>query len=135
VPGFVHEIGESDDESGLKREVTGAMHATLVQLHIKPQHLDDFLRAAKANHEASVQEPGNLRFDVLQSGVDPTRFLLYEVYISATQAAAHRETAHYKEWNARMQDWLASERQATEYRCLYPSQTVEVLEAQFIDGA
>ncbi|MGH8604780.1 MAG: antibiotic biosynthesis monooxygenase, partial [Gammaproteobacteria bacterium] len=53
------------------------MHATLVQLHIKIEHLADFLNALKANHEASVQEPGNLRFDVLQSRADPTRFLLY----------------------------------------------------------
>ncbi|MGH8611139.1 MAG: antibiotic biosynthesis monooxygenase [Gammaproteobacteria bacterium] len=111
------------------------MHATLVQLHIKIEHLADFLSAVKANHEASVQEPGNLRFDVLQSRVDPTRFLLYELYASAEDAAAHRETAHYKKWNARVPDWFASDRQATEYRCLHPSQTVEVLEAQFIDGA
>lgn len=111
------------------------MYATLVQLHIKPEHLADFLNAVKANHEASVQERGNLRFDVLQSRLDPTRFLLYEVYTSAKEAAAQRETAHYKEWNARVPQWFASERQATEYRCLHPSQTVDVLEAQFIDGA
>lgn len=111
------------------------MHATLIQLHIKLDHLADFLNAVKANHEASVQEPGNLRFDVLQSRVDPTRFLLYEVYTSAKAAADHRETAHYKEWSAQVPEWLASERKATEYRCLHPSQTVEVLEAQFIDGA
>jgi len=111
------------------------MHATLVQLHIKLEHLADFLSAVKVNHEASVQEPGNLRFDVLQSRVDPTRFLLYELYACAEDAAAHRETAHYKEWNARVPDWFASDRRAAEYLCLHPSQTVEVLEAQFIDGA
>lgn len=111
------------------------MHATLVQLHVNPERLDDFLNAVKANHEASIHEPGNIRFDVLQSSHDPSRFLLYEVYLSAKHAAAHRETAHYKEWNSKVPAWLASPRQATEYRCLYPPLTADVLDAQFVDGA
>ena len=56
------------------------MHVTLVEVHVKPEHINDFITATRRNHEASIQEPGNRRFDVLQSPDDPARFLLYEVY-------------------------------------------------------
>ncbi|MCL5802111.1 MAG: antibiotic biosynthesis monooxygenase, partial [Gammaproteobacteria bacterium] len=52
------------------------MHTTLVHVHVLSQHVDDFITATRANHEASVREPGNRRFDVLQSVEDPARFIL-----------------------------------------------------------
>ena len=53
------------------------MHVTLVHIHVRPECVDDLVAATKANHEASIQEPGNLRFDVLRSVEEPTRFILY----------------------------------------------------------
>ena len=50
------------------------MFVTLVHVRVKPVHVDDFIAATRRNHEASVQEAGNRRFDVLQSGGDATRF-------------------------------------------------------------
>jgi hypothetical protein len=47
---------------------------TLVHVRVKPAHVDDFIAATRRNHEASVQEAGNRRFDVLQSGDDATRY-------------------------------------------------------------
>ncbi len=47
------------------------MHVTLVHIHVTPENTGDFIAASRANHEASIQEPGNLRFDVLQSPQDP----------------------------------------------------------------
>ena len=46
------------------------MLVTLVHVHVNPEYIDDFIAASRANHEASIQEPGNLRFDVLQSPDD-----------------------------------------------------------------
>ena len=50
------------------------MHVTLVHIHVTPENTGDFIAASRANHEASIQEPGNLRFDVLQSPDDPSRY-------------------------------------------------------------
>ena len=50
------------------------MHVTLVHIHVTPENREAFIAATRANHEASVQEPGNLRFDVLQSPEDPGLF-------------------------------------------------------------
>jgi autoinducer 2-degrading protein len=54
------------------------MHVTLVYVQVKPEHVDEFILATRANHEASVKESGNLRFDVLQTAANPAHFVLYE---------------------------------------------------------
>ena len=96
------------------------MHVTLVHVRIKPDRVDDFIRAIGENHAGSVQEPGNRRFDVLQDPKDPTRFLLYEAYDTAEQAAAHKETAHYLAWREAAEDMMAEPRQGVPYTCLFP---------------
>lgn len=96
------------------------MHVTLVHVHVKPGYVDDFLRASQANHEASVREPGNRRFDVLQSSDDPARFVLYEAYATAEDAAAHKLTAHYLAWRETVADWMAEPRQGIPYHGLLP---------------
>lgn len=98
------------------------MHVTLVHVHVIPEHRDAFIAACRANHEASVQEPGNLRFDVLQSPEDPDYFVLYEAYRSAEDAAAHKQTAHYLAWRETVADWMAEPRQGIPMRGLYPQQ-------------
>jgi autoinducer 2-degrading protein len=97
------------------------MHVTLVHVHVKPEHIDDFIAATAANHAASAQETGNRRFDVLQSPDDPCRFILYEAYATSADAAAHKDTAHYLAWRERVADWMAEPRQGMPYIGLYPA--------------
>lgn len=96
------------------------MHVTLVHVRVKPERVEDFIAATRANHLASVNEPGNLRFDVLQQGDDPARFVLYEAYACATDAAAHKQTAHYLAWREAVADWMAEPRQGVTYLGLCP---------------
>ena len=96
------------------------MYVTLVHVQVLPDHIDDFIEACRRNHEASVQEDGNLRFDVLQSPDDPARFVLYEAYASAEDASAHKETRHYQEWRETVADWMAEPRQGVPYHGLFP---------------
>jgi autoinducer 2-degrading protein len=64
------------------------MHVTLVHVDVKPEAVDAFIAATRANHEASVREPGNRRFEVLQAPDQPGRFILYEAYDSAPAGPA-----------------------------------------------
>jgi autoinducer 2-degrading protein len=96
------------------------MHVTLVHVQVKSSHIDDFIAATRLNHEASIREPGNRRFDVLQSPEHPDHFILYEAYISAEAAAAHKETAHYLAWRDMVSDWMAQPRQGVRYKGLFP---------------
>lgn len=96
------------------------MFVTLVYVHVKPEYLREFVEAIRANHEGSIREPGCLRFDVLQSPDDPTRFVLYEAYRDEAASAAHKETAHYLAWRAAASDWMAEPRQGIRYDGLFP---------------
>ena len=96
------------------------MFVTLVHVHVKPEHVDDFIDLIRPNHEASVREPGNLRFDVLQSIEDPTRFVLHEWYIDEASALAHRDTPHYLAFRERIDALQAEPRYGVRYRGLFP---------------
>lgn len=96
------------------------MHVTLVKVLVKPAHIEDFIAATHLNHEASVLESGNRRFDVLQSPEDSGQFILYEAYASAEAAATHKETAHYLAWRDTVAEWMAQPRQGIRYDGLFP---------------
>jgi autoinducer 2-degrading protein len=96
------------------------MHITHVHVQVKPERLEGFIAATLANREGAVREPGNLRFDVLQSEDDPTRFVLIEIYRDAEAAAAHKTTAHYLAWRDAVADWLAAPREGRRYRAIAP---------------
>jgi len=96
------------------------MAVRLIHIHVKPEHVEAFIDVTRRNHEGSVQEPGNIRFDVLRSTDDPTRFLLYEWYASNDAALAHRETPHFAAWVQAVADWLVEPRHADVYEALLP---------------
>ncbi len=96
------------------------MFVTLVHVHVKPDRVDEFIDLIRANHEGSIREPGNFRFDVLQSVEEPTRFVLHEWYIDEASALAHRETPHYLAFRGRIDDLQAEPRHGVRYRGLFP---------------
>ncbi len=97
------------------------MHVTLVHVRVKPAAIDAFIAATRANHEASIQEPGNRRFDVLQAPDDPARFILYEAYASADDAAAHKATAHYLAWREAVADMMDEARRGEPMNGIFPA--------------
>ncbi|MBK8210838.1 MAG: antibiotic biosynthesis monooxygenase [Rhodospirillales bacterium] len=97
------------------------MHVTLVYVHVKPERVDDFIAAMRANHEASVQEHGNRRFDVLRDPADPARFCIYEAYATEADAKAHKLTAHYITWRDQVADMMAEPRTGVTWSGLFPA--------------
>lgn len=96
------------------------MIITTVTVYVKPENINDFIEASTENHQASIKEPGNMRFDVLQSMTDPTRFLLYEAYESEEAAAAHKKTEHYLKWKKRVDSCMARTREGIAHRVVAP---------------
>lgn len=91
-----------------------------VQVHVKPEHVNEFISATLTNARASVEEPGIARFDVVQSKDDPNRFVLVEVYKSADAPDAHKRTAHYAAWRDRVADMMAEPRSSVKFHNLFP---------------
>nr|VFJ94267.1 MAG: autoinducer 2-degrading protein [Candidatus Kentron sp. LFY] len=91
------------------------MIVTCVSVHVKPENIDDFIEASRENHQGSIAEPTNLRFDVLQSKEDPSRFLLYEAYEDEAGAKAHKNTPHYLAWRKAVDPWMERPREGVPY--------------------
>jgi (4S)-4-hydroxy-5-phosphonooxypentane-2,3-dione isomerase len=97
-----------------------SMVVTTVKVAVKPENISEFIQATIKNHEASTKEPGNTRFDVLQSTEDPAMFLLYEAYESDAAAAAHKKTSHYLQWRETVAPWMAQPREGKPYKSIRP---------------
>jgi quinol monooxygenase YgiN len=91
-----------------------------VHVRVKPESVADFRQATIENARSSVQEPGIVRFDVLEQQDDPTRFVLIEVYRSLEAAAAHKETTHYAKWRDVVANMMAESRQSVKYSEVFP---------------
>jgi len=98
------------------------MQVTIVHVYVKKEFIDPFIEACRLNHESSIKEPGNRRFDVLQTADDPTHFVLYEAYGTAAEAASHKETEHYKRWRETVDDWMAKPREGILHHGLFPAE-------------
>jgi (4S)-4-hydroxy-5-phosphonooxypentane-2,3-dione isomerase len=92
------------------------MYVVAVTVFVKSERVDAFLDATLDNARNTRQEPGNVRFDVLQAEDDPARFLLYEAYQSKDDFVRHQQTAHYLKWKSTVADWMAQPRQGIKHR-------------------
>ena len=84
------------------------MLVLLVTVRVKPEHLAEFLPAARHNAERAVaDEPGCLRFDIIQDRDDKHLFRFYEVYQDDAALASHRQTRHFKKYIESSAPWMA----------------------------
>jgi autoinducer 2-degrading protein len=96
------------------------MYVVCVTVHVVSDHIQDFIQATLENAYESRKEPGNARFDVLQSETDPGQLFLYEVYREKEDFARHQQTAHYLKWKEAVAPWMAVPRQGVRHVSLFP---------------
>ena len=97
------------------------MIVTCVYVNVNPDAVSTFIAATVENHQGSVKEPGNLRFDLVQQSDDPCRFMLYEAYESEEAAAAHKTTVHYFKWRDAVSDMMVEPRIGVRYIIIQPN--------------
>jgi autoinducer 2-degrading protein len=97
------------------------MYVVCVQVHVRDDRVGEFTDAILDNARSTRGEPGNVRFDVLRQEQDPTRFLLYEVYRSAADFAAHQQTPHYFRFRDTVAEWMAEPRTGVRHTSVFPS--------------
>ena len=92
-----------------------------VHVSVQPDRVDDFLTATARNAQASLEEPGVLRFDVLQDQSDPAHVVLVEVYRNADASAAHKATPHYAIWRDTVAEMMARPRESAKFDPVFPT--------------
>ena len=93
-----------------------------VHVHVTPGDVEAFLGESRRNAEASRQEPGVRRFDVLQDENDPAHVVLSEVYVDQAAADAHKQTPHYARWRDAVAGMMAQPRSSTRFTAVSPAE-------------
>ena len=84
------------------------MFVLQVNLRIKPENVDGFMKKALENAREARKEPGCKQFDVLVDPKDATRVMLYEIYNDEQAFETHQQTPHFKKYVAEAVPLLAS---------------------------
>jgi autoinducer 2-degrading protein len=92
-----------------------------VHVRVRAGRAADFLAATLVNARASLEEPGVLRFDVIQDNDDPDHVVLVEVYRDADAAAAHKQEPHYATWRDAVAEMMAEPRASTKFSAIFPA--------------
>ncbi len=73
------------------------MYVILSPIQIKREHREEFMKAIVEDAQMSVKnEPGCLRFDIVQDANHMDRVWLYEVYKDKAAFDAHLQAPHFK---------------------------------------
>ena len=97
------------------------MIAIWVKVRVKPEGLERFLAGIETDALGSERdEPGCMRFNVLQDAEDELTYYFYEVYEDEAALAAHREAPHYAAWAA-VSDTLEGPIEITRAAAVFPS--------------
>ena len=82
------------------------MYVIVAPIQIKPGYKDQFIEAVVEDARSSVNnEPGCLRFDVIQDANDPNRIWLYEVYQNEAAFQTHLQAPHLLKFRETTKDW------------------------------
>ena len=97
------------------------MLAIWVKVRVKPQLRQRFLEAIEVDALGSERdEPGCLRFNVLQDEHDENVYYFYEVYKDQAALEAHRAMPHYAVWRAAAET-LDGPTEATRCQTVFPT--------------
>jgi autoinducer 2-degrading protein len=84
------------------------MFVLSVNIRIKPENVDTFMRKLNENAAHTRKEPGCRQFDVLVDPDDRTKVMLYMVYDDEKAFQAHHQTPHFKKYLAEAVPLLAA---------------------------
>ena len=80
----------------------------IARLTARPEHRDDVARVLGPLIVGSRAEPGNLQYDLFIAADGSPVFHIVEAYENEAALQAHRDSAHYRTYRARVADWLAA---------------------------
>ena len=97
------------------------MLAMWVKVRVKLGERERFLKAIEVDALGSERdEPGCMRFNVLQDGQDQNVYYFFEVYRDEAALEAHRAAPHYAVWRAAA-DTLDGAPEATRCQTVFPA--------------
>ena len=84
------------------------MFVLQVNIRIKPESVDAFMKKLDENAREARKEAGCKQFEVLVDPADKAKIMLYEVYKDEAAFESHQQTPHFKKYVAEAVPLLAS---------------------------
>jgi quinol monooxygenase YgiN len=84
------------------------MFVLQVNIRIKPENAERWMKMALENAREARKEPGCRHFYVVVDPNDNTRVMLYEIYNDDKAFEAHQQTPHFKKYLGEAVPLLAS---------------------------
>lgn len=82
------------------------MYVIIAPIQIKEGHKEQYVAGIKENASGAVNdEPGCLRFDVIQDADDGNRIWVYEIYKDEAAFQAHTQAPHYLKFREASSGW------------------------------
>ena len=82
------------------------MYIVNIAIEIKEGFKDQFIEGIKENaSHAQNDEPGCLRFNVIQDANNENRIWVYEVYKDEAAFQAHTQSPHYLQFRSMSDEW------------------------------
>ena len=94
---------------------TEPYYINAINLDIAPDQFDKFMAIAKENAAASTKDPGCREFNIVVAADDPHHVMFFEVYENAAAMDFHRNTEHFKKFQAETKD-MATKRDIRRFR-------------------
>jgi (4S)-4-hydroxy-5-phosphonooxypentane-2,3-dione isomerase len=92
----------------------------LVQVQVKKEYIDEFIKATEINVRNSRLENGIISFEFFQQNEADDQFVLIEKYRDTQDQLAHRDTGHYQKWRETVEKMMASPRKGVKLISLIP---------------
>jgi (4S)-4-hydroxy-5-phosphonooxypentane-2,3-dione isomerase len=70
-----------------------------------PQHVDDYIENMNICAQKTNQEPGCIRYEVMQDVADPTLMFLYQVFQDEAAYKSHQDAEHHRVWIEKSGPW------------------------------
>jgi autoinducer 2-degrading protein len=77
-----------------------SMLAVVVEAHVQPERVAEFLHATRIYRQLTRTELGSVRVDLVRAWDSPSAFLLYELYRSREAYEAHLAIEHTRFWES-----------------------------------
>lgn len=65
---------------------------------ILAEHIDDYIENMKICAQKTNQEPGCIRYEVMQDLADPSMMCLFQVFVDEAAYQVHQESEHHRVW-------------------------------------
>lgn len=86
------------------------MKIIIVNIVVKPEFREDFIKETQFAQHKSMEEPGCFQYQLCENVDDKNKFVLIEGYTDEAAIESHKATPHFQQWRTNVWDWMAENR-------------------------